>query len=127
VYLIGCGDPLTGRNGRGMSNDRYQLAVPTCLDPENTKPVVIIMEGNALDEAGENFLGWWLLVRLHVDRQVAAWSVNRLDRFVIDLLAANSTRRASTYSCTSKASIHRRRPAGRCSRCWACLPSSSGR
>jgi len=31
--------------------------VPSCLDPENTKPVVVIMEGYALDEAGENFLG----------------------------------------------------------------------
>src|SRR5712675_2935605 len=52
--FAGCGDPLTSRNGRGMPNDRYQLAVPSCLDPENTKPGVVIMERNALDETGEN-------------------------------------------------------------------------
>ena len=40
-----------------MPNDRYQLSVPSCLDPENTKPVVVIMEGNAFDETGENFPG----------------------------------------------------------------------
>jgi hypothetical protein len=55
--FAGCSDPLTGRNGRGMPNDRYQLAVPSCLDPENAETVVIIMEGNSLDETGENFLG----------------------------------------------------------------------
>jgi hypothetical protein len=55
--FAGCGDPLTSRNGRGMPNHRYQFSVPSCLDPENTKPVVVIVEGNALDETGENFLG----------------------------------------------------------------------
>jgi hypothetical protein len=55
--FAGCGDPLTSRNGRGMPNDRYQVAVTACLDPENAKAVVVIMEGDALDQAGENFLG----------------------------------------------------------------------
>src|SRR3984957_10685933 len=55
--FAGCGDPLTSGNGRGMPDDRYQLAVPSCLDPENTKPISVIMEGNALNETGENFLG----------------------------------------------------------------------
>ena len=55
--FAGCGDPFTSRNSRGMPNDRYQLAVPSCLNPENTKPVILTMEGNALDETGENFLG----------------------------------------------------------------------
>ena len=55
--FAGCGDPLTSRNGRGMPNDRYQVAVAPRLDPENAEPVVVIMESNSLDETGENFLG----------------------------------------------------------------------
>jgi hypothetical protein len=54
--FAGCSDPLTGRNGRGMPDDRYQFAVPTCLDPENTKPIIVVMERNALNETGKNFL-----------------------------------------------------------------------
>jgi DNA-binding transcriptional LysR family regulator len=54
--FAGCGDPLTSGNGRGVPNDRYQIAVPSCLDPENTKPIIVIMEGNALNETGKNFL-----------------------------------------------------------------------
>src|SRR3984893_10611858 len=42
--FAGCGDPFTSRNRRGMPDDRYQLAVPSCLDPENTKPISVIME-----------------------------------------------------------------------------------
>jgi hypothetical protein len=42
--------------------------MPSCLDPENAETVVVIVEGNALDETGENFLGRWFLLRLHVDR-----------------------------------------------------------
>src|SRR6266478_2717067 len=55
--FAGCGDPLTRGNGRGMSHDRYQVAVTPRLDPENAETVVVIMEGNSLDETGENFLG----------------------------------------------------------------------
>ena len=55
--FAGCGDPLTSRNGRGMSDDRYQVAVTPRLDPENAETVVVIMESNSLDETGENFLG----------------------------------------------------------------------
>jgi hypothetical protein len=53
----GCGDPLASRDGCGMPNDRYQLAVPSGLDPENAETVVVIMESNSLDETSENFLG----------------------------------------------------------------------
>ena len=53
--FAGCGDPLASGNGRGMPNDRYQLAMPSCLNPKNAKTVVVIMEGNALNETGENF------------------------------------------------------------------------
>jgi len=55
--FAGCSDPLTSRNGRGMPNDRYQLAVPSRLDSENAEAIVVIVEGNALDKTSENFLG----------------------------------------------------------------------
>jgi hypothetical protein len=54
--FAGCGDPLTSGDRRRMPYDSYQLAVPSCLDPENTKPIIVIMEGNALNETGKNFL-----------------------------------------------------------------------
>jgi hypothetical protein len=65
--FAGCGDPLTSRNSRRMPNDRYQLAVRSCLYPENAETIVVIMESNSLNETGKNFQGRWFLLSLHVD------------------------------------------------------------
>jgi hypothetical protein len=40
-----------------MPNDRHQLAMPSCLNPENAETIVVIMESNSLDETSKNFLG----------------------------------------------------------------------
>jgi len=55
---------------------------------------------------------------------VMAWNVDRLGRSLKDLVAFLS---ASTYFCISRVSIRPRRPARRCFRCWASLPSLSAR
>jgi hypothetical protein len=32
---------------------RYELAIPTRLDPKNAKAIVCVVEGNSLDQAGQ--------------------------------------------------------------------------
>ena len=68
------------------------------------------------------------VARKDVD-MVAAWSVDRLGRSLIDLLdfLRELHAKASICSYISRGSIRRRRPARPCSRCWASLPSLSGR
>ena len=39
-----------------MPHDGHQIAVAARLRPENAKAVLGVMEGDPLDEAGENFL-----------------------------------------------------------------------
>jgi hypothetical protein len=53
----GRGDPLAGGDRRGMSNDGHQIAVAARLRPENTEAVLVVVEGDPLDKARENFLG----------------------------------------------------------------------
>jgi hypothetical protein len=53
-----CGDPLAGGNHRGVPDHCDQFAVAACLDSQNAEPVLFIVVGDALDEAGQNFLGW---------------------------------------------------------------------
>ena len=55
--LTGCGDPLAGGNRRRVADDRHQVAVSTGLRPEDAEAVLGIVEGDALDEAGKDFLG----------------------------------------------------------------------
>ena len=40
-----------------MANDGHQIAVAARLRPEDAETVLGIVEGDALDEAGENCLG----------------------------------------------------------------------
>ena len=59
------GDPLARRNGRGVTDDRYQVAMSARLGPQNAEAVVGVLEGDPLDEAGKNLLGHFCL-RTHV-------------------------------------------------------------
>ena len=40
-----------------MADDGHQIAVAARFRPENAKAVLGVVEGDALDEAGEHFLG----------------------------------------------------------------------
>jgi hypothetical protein len=52
-----CGDPLAGRDHRGMPGHRDEFAVPACLDPQNAETVLLIVVRDAFDEARQDFLG----------------------------------------------------------------------
>ena len=43
--------------GRRVANDGHQIAVSACLRPENAEAILGVVEGDPLDEAGEDFLG----------------------------------------------------------------------
>ena len=55
--FAGGGDPLAGGNGCGMADDGHQIAMPARLRPQNAEAVLGVVEGDALDEAGQHFLG----------------------------------------------------------------------
>jgi hypothetical protein len=42
---------------RRVANDGHQIAVSACLRPENAEAILGVVEGDPLDEAGEDFLG----------------------------------------------------------------------
>ena len=54
----GRGQPFPGRDGRGMADDRHQVAAAARLDPQDAEAAVDVMEGDALDGAGQDFLVW---------------------------------------------------------------------
>jgi hypothetical protein len=39
-----------------VTNNRYDITMPARLGPQNAKAILDIMIGDALDEAGKNFL-----------------------------------------------------------------------
>jgi hypothetical protein len=41
-----------------MTDERYKVAVPTCLDPEDAEAVFRVVEGDALNQPCKDFLGW---------------------------------------------------------------------
>ena len=51
------GDPLAGRNGCGMADHGHDIAMPARLGAQNAEAVFGIVIGDALDEAGQHFLG----------------------------------------------------------------------
>jgi hypothetical protein len=51
-----CGDPFAGGDDRSIANDGNQIAVAARLCPENAKAVLAVVEGNALDKPGGDFL-----------------------------------------------------------------------
>ena len=49
-----CGYPLPGRDHGGVADDRHEIAMAACLDAQNAKPVIGIVERHSLDEASQN-------------------------------------------------------------------------
>jgi hypothetical protein len=50
-------NPLTGGNACGVANHRHDITMTTRPGAQNTKTILGIMVGNALDEACKYFLG----------------------------------------------------------------------
>ena len=51
------GNPLAGRNGRGMTDDGHDITMAARLGPQNAEAVLGIVISDALDQAGQHFLG----------------------------------------------------------------------
>ena len=51
------GDPLAGRNGRGMTDNGHDIAMAARLGPQKAEAVLGIVISDALDQAGQHFLG----------------------------------------------------------------------
>ena len=63
-----CCDPLAGGNGRGVADHRHQFPVSARLGPKDAEAVLGIVEGDALDEARQRFLGRRCRDWLHAGR-----------------------------------------------------------
>jgi hypothetical protein len=48
---------LAGRDHRGVAENGDQVALPTRFDPQDAEAVLRVVEGDALDQTGQN-LGW---------------------------------------------------------------------
>ena len=46
---------LAGRNQRGVSDDRDEIALTSSLDAEHAEASLGVMEGDAVDQTGQNF------------------------------------------------------------------------
>jgi hypothetical protein len=51
------GDPLAGGNGWRVADHGHQLAMAAGLRPQHAKTILDIVEGDALDEARQHFVG----------------------------------------------------------------------
>ena len=51
------GDPLAGRDGCGMADHGHQVTMPARFGAQNAEAILGIVVGDALDEAGQHFLG----------------------------------------------------------------------
>ena len=56
-----------------MANDGHQIAMAARLRPEYAEAAFGVVEGDALDEAGEHFLGRCFKVELHTDRRIVGF------------------------------------------------------
>jgi hypothetical protein len=54
-------EELAGRDHRGVADDRDRVALPARLDPQYAKAVLVVVECDAVDEAGQDLrMGFWL-------------------------------------------------------------------
>src|SRR5437667_3712207 len=53
-------DPIARSDARRMADDRHQVPVPAGLHAQHAEPVLLIVEGDAFDETGQDFsVGRW--------------------------------------------------------------------
>ena len=56
-----------------MPDDGHQIAMAARLRPKNAEAVLGVVEGDALDEAGEHLLGRWFRRRLHAAAKITGF------------------------------------------------------
>jgi hypothetical protein len=52
-----CRDPLAGGDSCGVADHRHEIPMPPRLRPQNAKPVLGIVKGDALDESRQHLVG----------------------------------------------------------------------
>ena len=57
VIIARRGDPLASSNGCSVTDDGYEVPISPRLGAQNEEAVFFIVEGDALDEARQRFLG----------------------------------------------------------------------
>ena len=50
-------DPLAGGNGCGVADHRHEITMAARLGAQNAEAILGVVVGDALDEAGQHFLG----------------------------------------------------------------------
>ena len=60
-------NPLAGGDAGLMSDGGHQIAMTTCLDANDAEAVLGVVIGDALDEAGEDFVGSGFRLRIQPD------------------------------------------------------------
>jgi len=60
--------PLACRNRSRLADDGQEIAMPARLGSENAEPVLLVVEGNTLDQAGQHLLRSRLRLGLHPAR-----------------------------------------------------------
>ena len=53
----GRGDPFAGRNRRGVTDHSHEVSMSARLGPKDAEAILCVMEGDALDEPRQRFLG----------------------------------------------------------------------
>jgi hypothetical protein len=72
VYPVpGCGDPLAGGYCGGMPDHGNQLAMTLRLDPDDTKAILGVLVGHALNQPRQHVSIGWIGLRLHDARRLA--------------------------------------------------------
>ena len=64
--LAAGGDPFACRDRGRLADHRHQVALTARLRPENAEAVLFVVEGDPLDEAGQDFLRRSPRIRMHL-------------------------------------------------------------
>jgi hypothetical protein len=72
--VAGGRNPLASGDHGGVANDGDEIAVTTCLDPNDAKAVVGILIGDALNQSGQHFPIEWLRLRLLIELVPVVWT-----------------------------------------------------
>jgi hypothetical protein len=60
-----CRNPLACRDNGSVSDDSDKIAMASGLCPQNTKPVIAVMEGDTLDKTSQHVAIGWRGLNLH--------------------------------------------------------------
>jgi hypothetical protein len=63
--VAGCRNPLSGRDGGGMTNQGDQITVPAGLNPDDTKAVVGVLISDALNQSSQYLAIGWCGFHIH--------------------------------------------------------------